>query len=67
MRPKARVLVQQCVPPGWLKESDPAGCDALTDHTTCPGLGLLSCELLPVPDAAIAGILLNVNIHKTAT
>ncbi len=37
--------------PGWLEESDPAGCDfvrdgrsmtpAMTDHTTCSGLGLI--------------------------
>ncbi len=42
---------QRAGPPGWLEESDPAGCDfvrdgrsmlpALTDHTTCPGLGLI--------------------------
>ena len=52
MRPKARGLAQRGGPPGWLEESDPAGCDfvrdgrslpppALTDHTTCPGLGLI--------------------------
>jgi hypothetical protein len=51
MRPKARGLVQPDGLPGWLEESDPAGCDfvrdgqsmppALTDHTTCPGLGLI--------------------------
>jgi hypothetical protein len=50
MRPKARWMAQQDGPPGWLEESGPAGCDcvrdglsmppALTDHTTCPGLGL---------------------------
>jgi hypothetical protein len=49
MRPKARGLAQHGGPPGWLEESDPAGCDflhdgrsmppALTDYTTCPGLG----------------------------
>ncbi len=43
-------------PSGWLEESYPAGCDfvydgrsmppSLTDHTTCPGLGLPSCERL---------------------
>jgi hypothetical protein len=51
MRSKARGLVQPDGPPVWLEESDPAGCDfvrdgrsmppALTDHTTCPGLGLI--------------------------
>jgi hypothetical protein len=51
MRPKARGLAQRGGPPCWLKESDPAGCDfvrdgrsmppALTDHTTCTGLGLI--------------------------
>jgi hypothetical protein len=51
MRPKARELAQHGGPPGWLEMSDPAGCDflregpfmpsALTDHTTCPGLGLI--------------------------
>jgi hypothetical protein len=45
-----RELAQHGGPPGWLEESDLAGCDfvcdersmppALTDHTTCPGLGL---------------------------
>jgi hypothetical protein len=49
VRPKAGGLVQHGGPPGWLEDSDPAGCDfvrdgrsmppALTDHTTCPGLG----------------------------
>jgi hypothetical protein len=51
MRPKARCLTQQGGPPGWLEENDPARWDferdgrsmppALTDHTTCPGLGLI--------------------------
>ncbi len=59
MRLKARWLAQHGGPPGWLEESDPAGCDfardgrymlpALTDHTTCPGSG---ADLLP-------------NVHKT--
>ncbi len=50
MRPKARGLAPHGGPLGRLKESDPAGCDfvhdgrstppALTDHTTCHGLGL---------------------------
>ncbi len=72
MRPKVRELGQLGGPLGWLEESDPAGCDfvhdgqsmpqALTDHTACPGLGLLSCERLAIPAAAAAGLLLNV--HK---
>ncbi len=51
MRPNARGLVQHGGPSGKLEESDPAGCDfvrdrrsmpsALTDNTTCPGLGLI--------------------------
>ncbi len=48
MRPKARGLALHGGSPGWLEESDPAGCDfvrdgrsmppALTHHTTCLGL-----------------------------
>jgi hypothetical protein len=48
MRPKARGLAHHGSPPGWLLESDRAGCDfvsderyvppALTDHTTCPAV-----------------------------
>jgi hypothetical protein len=44
MSPKTRGLAQHGSPPGWLEESDPAGCDfvrngrsmlpALTDYTT---------------------------------
>jgi hypothetical protein len=57
MRPKARELAHHGGLPGWLEESDPAGCDffvrdgrsmspALTDHITCPGLGLSrACRL----------------------
>jgi hypothetical protein len=51
MRAKARELTQYGGPPGWLEDGDPAGCDfvlgvrsmppALTDQTTCPGLGLI--------------------------
>ncbi len=51
MSPKARGLAQHGGPPGKLEESDPARWDferdgrfmplALTDHTTCPGLGLI--------------------------
>jgi hypothetical protein len=50
MRPLARGLAQHGGPPGWLEESNPAGCDflrdgrsippALTDHS-CPGMGLI--------------------------
>ncbi len=66
MRPKARGLVQHGGPPGWLEESDPARCDgrfmppALTDHTSCPGLGLLSCERLAIPAAVSDVLVLNV-------
>ncbi len=69
-----RRLVQHDGPPGFLEETDPAGCDfvrdgrsmppALMDHTTCPGLGLVSCERLA---AAAAGLLLLVNVHKQLT
>ncbi len=44
MMPKARGLAQHGGPPGWLEESDPAGCyfvrdgRSMPDHTTCPGL-----------------------------
>jgi hypothetical protein len=51
MIPKARGLAQHGGPPGWLEESDPAGCDfvldgrfipsALTGQTTYPGLELI--------------------------
>jgi hypothetical protein len=51
MRPKARGLAQHDGPPGWVEESEPAGCDfvrdersvppVLTENTTCPGLGLI--------------------------
>jgi hypothetical protein len=48
MRPKARALAQHGGPLGWMKESDPVIlCDgrsmppALTDHTTCPRVGLI--------------------------
>ncbi len=69
-RPKARGLVQHGGP---LKESDPARCDfvrdgrslppALTDCTACPGLELLSCELL-ANLADVADVLI-LNVHKT--
>ncbi len=56
MRLKARGLVQYHTPTGLQEESDPVGCDivctgqnippALTDHTTCPDLRLISkCTL----------------------
>jgi hypothetical protein len=55
MRPKARGLAQHGGPPDWLEECDPAARwyfvrdrrsmpPALTDHTTCPGLGLFHYE-----------------------
>jgi hypothetical protein len=60
MRLKARGMAQHGDPPGWLEESDPAGCDflrdgrsmppALTVHSACPNLGLIYILL---------------NIHKT--
>jgi len=31
MRPKTRGLAQHGGPPGWLEESDPAGCDFVRD------------------------------------
>ncbi len=37
----------------------------MTYGTACSGKGLLSCELLGIPTAAVAGILLNV--HKIPT
>jgi hypothetical protein len=77
MRPKARWLAQHGGgPPGWMEDSDQAGCDfvhdgwsmppALTDHTAGPGLGLLSCERLAIPAAAAAAGLL-LNVHKQPT
>ncbi len=49
VRPKAREVAQYGGPPGWLEESDPAGCDfvcdersmpsPLTSHTICPVWG----------------------------
>ncbi len=63
---------------GWpnttarLEQSDTAGYDfvragwsmppALTDHTACPGLGLLSCKRLAIQAAVAAGLL--INVHK---
>jgi hypothetical protein len=51
MRAKARGLTKYGGPPGWLEDCGLAGCDfvrsgwskslALTDQTTCPGLGLI--------------------------
>jgi hypothetical protein len=56
MRPKARGPTQQGDPP--LEESDPAECDfvpdgrsmtsALTDHTTCPYLGLICYKMYKI-------------------
>ncbi len=72
MRPKTREMTQHRGSPGWL-ERDPAGwglfCDgrsmplSLTDRTACPGLELLSCELLANP-AAVADVLVLI-AHKT--
>jgi hypothetical protein len=36
MRPKARGLAQHGGPPGWLEESDPAGCDFVCDGRSMP-------------------------------
>jgi hypothetical protein len=36
MRPKARGLTQHGGPPGWLEESDPAGCDFVRDGRPVP-------------------------------
>ncbi len=73
MWPEAIVLAQHGGPPGWLEESDPAGCDfvrdgrsippPMTDRTACLGLELLSCswaacELLVNPADVLV---LNVN------
>ena len=56
MRSKARGLAEHGGPPGWLEESEPAGCDfvrdgrsmppalGLTDQITCPGQGLIYYE-----------------------
>jgi hypothetical protein len=50
-RPMARGLAQRGGPPGWLEDSDPAGCGFVRDgrsmppapanQNTCPGLGLI--------------------------
>ncbi len=71
MRPKTREMTQHGGPPGWLDEGDQAWwdlcCDgwsmppSLTDRTTCPGLKLLSCELLANP----ADVDNALNVHKT--
>jgi hypothetical protein len=68
IRPKARGLAQHGGPPGWLEESNLAGCDrsmppVLTDRTAWPDLELLSCEFLANP-AAVADVLV-LNVHKT--
>ncbi len=36
MRPKARGQAQHGGPPGWLEESDPAGCDFVCDGRALP-------------------------------
>ncbi len=54
MRPKARGLVQHGGPPGWLEESDPAGCDfecdvrSMTDYTTCPEIEFMKVQFIEV-------------------
>ncbi len=73
MRPKAREMTQHGGPPGWLDKSDPARWvlrwdrrsmpPSLMDRTACPGLELLSCELLTNPAAVVDVLVLNV--HKT--
>jgi hypothetical protein len=46
MRPKARGLVHHGGPPGWLEESDPAGCDFV-----CDGRSMAACLFSTVPVA----------------
>jgi hypothetical protein len=53
MRPKARGLAQHGGPPGWLKESDPAGCDCLVVPYRLLWQQLPSCELITFPAALI--------------
>jgi hypothetical protein len=60
-------MTQHGSPPGWLKDTDPAVLDlycdirsmppSLTDRIACPGLELLSCELLANP-AVVDDVLL---------
>ena len=56
MRPEARGMAQHGVPPGWLEESDPAGCDFVRDG--------LSMPRLPWPHH-LSGDDLFLNVHKT--
>ncbi len=74
MRPKARRQTQQGGRPGWLEESDQAGCDsvrdersmppALTHRTAGPCLGLCSCEILANPAAVVDVLVLNEHKHR---
>ncbi len=57
MRPKARWLTQHGGPHGWLKESDPAGCDFVSDGRSMPPA--LTDHL------ARSGADLLLNVHKT--
>jgi hypothetical protein len=59
MRPKARGLAQHGGLPGWLKESDPAGCDFVRDgrsNNACPG---------GPHNLSRSGAPLLLNVHKT--
>ncbi len=70
--PTIRPKLQRSSWPGWLEESDQAGCDLscdgrsmplpATDLIACPSLELLSCKLLVNP-AAVADVLV-LNVHK---
>ncbi len=55
MRPKARWLAQHGGPPGWLEESDPAGCDFVRDGRSVP-------PALKVPHHLHRSVL---NVYKT--
>ncbi len=56
IRPKARGLAQHSGPPGWLEESDPAGCDFVHD-----GRSMTS----PLTACPVSGAALLLNEHKT--
>ncbi len=76
VRPMAREMTQhEGRLTGWRRVTQPAEiwiCDgrfmspSLTvgQYTACPGLELLSCELLPNP-AALSDVVLVLNVHKT--
>ncbi len=77
MRQKARGLAQHGGLPGWLEQSDPPPfiiCfdgqsmpPAPMDHTACPSLGMLSCELLVIPATVTAAAGKLLNVHNTLT